>query len=445
MGPRSVDARRGCSRSPNARRSRAVSRRACRCARSLAGQAGRPRPSAARSPATVVATGTGRSGPTSGLGSVPVDQSGASWPAHPRCASSWRPGSRSNGRPSSGAGGLGTGFATADFRIALAVDVDRHAAQTYRFNHPGVPVLERQIDGATTADDLQSFPTGLERCGRGTSRTPVPGLLSSGAAQARRPAQRAVQARSPPISRTSRARRHPRECAGRPTSRKTGHSFLPGIREKFERAGYRVRVASLDASEFGVPQRRKRYFLLIYDPTRVSTPETPSPTHVPPGQEPGARAPDHAAAHRSPCMRTAERSRCRGAVEWPAQDRHPQHGDDASLVSGHREDPADSSRRRADLIQEARGGPSARTIIAGHRALPVHPRFHRAITVREAAVIQGFDLTYRFLGPCSEQPLQVANAVPPPLAAAVARELRLALDAATADPTPRRAPAETVA
>src|SRR5439155_5690430 len=63
----------------------------------------------------------------------------------------------------------------------------------------------------------------------------------------------------------------------------------------------------------------------------------------------------------------------------------------------------------------------ARTLIAGHRALPVHPTQHRAISVREAATIQGFPRNYIFCGPRTEQPLQVANAVPPPLAEAVAR------------------------
>jgi DNA (cytosine-5)-methyltransferase 1 len=76
-------------------------------------------------------------------------------------------------------------------------------------------------------------------------------------------------------------------------------------------------------------------------------------------------------------------------------------------------------------ISYRRLGPvEARTIIAGHRALPVHPVEHRTISVREAAVVQGFPLDYFFCGPRAERPLQVANAVPPPLAAAVARHLR---------------------
>src|SRR5205085_994280 len=65
----------------------------------------------------------------------------------------------------------------------------------------------------------------------------------------------------------------------------------------------------------------------------------------------------------------------------------------------------------------------ARTLIAGHRAMPVHPWLHRTISVREAAVIQGFPDSYLFAGTRANQPLQVANAVPPPLARAIAEHL----------------------
>jgi DNA (cytosine-5)-methyltransferase 1 len=65
----------------------------------------------------------------------------------------------------------------------------------------------------------------------------------------------------------------------------------------------------------------------------------------------------------------------------------------------------------------------ARTLVAGHRALPVHPWLDRTISVREAARIQGFPDEYVFCGPRAEQPLQVANAVPPPLASAVAHRM----------------------
>jgi DNA (cytosine-5)-methyltransferase 1 len=69
----------------------------------------------------------------------------------------------------------------------------------------------------------------------------------------------------------------------------------------------------------------------------------------------------------------------------------------------------------------------ARTIVAGHRALPVHPIEHRTISTREAALLQGFPLDYVFCGRRHTQPLQVANAVPPQLGQAIALSLMASL------------------
>jgi site-specific DNA-cytosine methylase len=70
----------------------------------------------------------------------------------------------------------------------------------------------------------------------------------------------------------------------------------------------------------------------------------------------------------------------------------------------------------------------ASTLVAGHRALPVHPFLDRMISVREAARLQGLPDQYIFGGSRSSQPLQVANAVPPPMARAVATSLLRPLD-----------------
>lgn len=68
----------------------------------------------------------------------------------------------------------------------------------------------------------------------------------------------------------------------------------------------------------------------------------------------------------------------------------------------------------------------ALTIITGHNALPVHPKEHRAISIREAARLQGIPDTFIFKGPRGSQSLQVANAVPLPMASAIARAIKTA-------------------
>ena len=64
------------------------------------------------------------------------------------------------------------------------------------------------------------------------------------------------------------------------------------------------------------------------------------------------------------------------------------------------------------------------TIASGHNALPVHPKEHRAITNREAARIQGIPDNFIFKGPRTQQTFQVANAVPYPMASIIAGAIK---------------------
>ena len=75
-----------------------------------------------------------------------------------------------------GAGAMGLGFEQAGFRIAAAIEIERHAAQTYRLNHPGVPVLEalrRGLEWRCTA----VLVAGLGRALGRYCRSPLPGIL----------------------------------------------------------------------------------------------------------------------------------------------------------------------------------------------------------------------------------------------------------------------------
>jgi DNA (cytosine-5)-methyltransferase 1 len=73
------------------------------------------------------------------------------------------------------------------------------------------------------------------------------------------------------------------------------------------------------------------------------------------------------------------------------------------------------SREPAVAITSNMGKPSASRCI--------HPFQHRGLTAREGARLQGFPDRFHFTGGMVAQRQQVANAVPPPLAAAVGRAL----------------------
>ncbi|XP_043229878.1 DNA (cytosine-5)-methyltransferase 1-like isoform X1 [Amphibalanus amphitrite] len=59
----------------------------------------------------------------------------------------------------------------------------------------------------------------------------------------------------------------------------------------------------------------------------------------------------------------------------------------------------------------------------GKQGRVLHPEQHRVVSVRECARSQGFPDSYRFFGTTLEKHRQIGNAVPPPMAAAIGREI----------------------
>jgi DNA (cytosine-5)-methyltransferase 1 len=70
------------------------------------------------------------------------------------------------------------------------------------------------------------------------------------------------------------------------------------------------------------------------------------------------------------------------------------------------------------------------TIAFGHREIHIHPTGKRRLSIYEAMLIQGFPAGFILKGNLTQQVEQVSNAVPPPLAEAIAQAIiaRLGVD-----------------
>ncbi len=323
-----------------------------------------------------------------------------------------------------GAGGMGRGFRDAGFRVALAVEANRHAAQTYRLNNPGVSVVEALINDTTTGSKLRGHMPGVGKVSTLLAGAPCQGYSAAGARDPQDP-QNVLYKH---VARLARQLKVETICLENVPGvrRVNGHGFLDEIVAALERAGYVVAPHLLRACAFGVPQHRLRYFFLCRRGRRAEKITEPEATHRAHGEgdadlpetpqlaELFAKLPEITAGTAAEYFVDAD------GTEYLNMSTMAHSPRVVRKIKKVKPGEGPISYRRLEPAE-------ARTLIAGHRAMPVHPSLHRTISVREAALIQGFEPDYFFCGPRAEQPLQVANAVPPPLAQAVARHLRTVL------------------
>ena len=313
-----------------------------------------------------------------------------------------------------GAGGFGTGARSAGFKIAAAVELERNAAQTYRANHPGVPVIEADVTKLTAARLRETIPW-LRETDILFAGPPCQGYSAAGSRKAHDPKNQLFRHVSR-LARELKARYVVIENV--PGLRNVGGvSFLRGIKISLGKSGYAAKEYLLNAADFGVAQVRKRYIFLARQRNIRDEPPTQPP--APPSIPVEGRL--MRALESLPPLASGE------AAEYRPLD------DGRILLNGstmaHKESVIAKIRSiksnvRSPISYRRLGTDLAPTLIAGHRAFPVHPILNRTISVREAARIQGFHDQYVFCGPRSTQPLQVANAVPPALALAVATHMR---------------------
>jgi len=192
----------------------------------------------------------------------------------------------------------------------------------------------------------------------------------------------------------------------------------------------------INARDFGVPQNRRRVFILGYDLSRVSKPPLwpPPPTHGPSGSETGL--PEWVPA--STVFSTPAR-------DSDPNDVHMRHGKD--LIEAFKRTPANGGSRKQSgrllpcheehsghndvygRINPSGPAPTMTTAcINPSKGRFVHPTENHGITLRQAARIQSFPDWYIFSGGLMAGGAQVGNAVPVELAAALLKPLKSAVE-----------------
>ena len=332
----------------------------------------------------------------------------------------------------SGCGGLSLGLKEAGFAVVAAVEIDRKAQETYRLNHPSVRLYAQDIRELEPAEVLQEI--GLK-----------PGELD-------------LLAGCPPCQGFSRLRTKNKRTSVKDDRNDLVADFLRFIelmepktvmlenvpalakdtrflkmRRQLHALGYETVVHVLDAADYAVPQRRKRLIMLA---SKVHMPEIADKAskRITVREALKGLSKPKEARDRLHCL---GENRSKGVRELIALI--PKNGGSrGDLPESYQLECHKRSNGFSDVYGRMAWDDVSPTITSGchnpSKGRFLHPSQNRTITLREAAILQGFPRRYRFDVDHGKEAiaLMIGNALPPPFIAAHAGALRRGLREAKA-------------
>lgn len=323
----------------------------------------------------------------------------------------------------SGAGGLSHGLIQAGFDVKAAVDNDPIATRTYAAC-VGSHITTASIEEISARDLLASAGLGVGECTLLAGGPPCQGFSLQRRGEREDPRNEMVLQFVRMIEEI-RPRFFLMENVGALFS-KHGTPFLRELSLRASRLGYVIHTSVLDAADFGVPQIRRRAFLVgerasdlkhhflfpapIVGPKRTvrdAIGDLPSPPSD------GSNHPRVANHYREAKLSPINLERIRHVPPGGGRDHLP-----AKLqLRCHVDNP---SHRHKDVYGRLAWDKPSVTLTARFdsftRGRFAHPKEHRSLTIREGARIQTFPDTFVFAGNREDGARQVGNAVPPLLA-----------------------------
>jgi DNA (cytosine-5)-methyltransferase 1 len=367
----------------------------------------------------------------------------------------------------SGVGGMSLGFEQAGFDIRAAVEIDPVHCAAHKFNFPDCPVVARSVAAKLTGKEIRKATSlGNAKIDCVFGGPPCQGFSAMGHRYLRDP-RNAMVAHFVRLVFELDAQTFVFENVKGLTF-PNQKDFLDELVDSFDDRGYNVRLPwrILNAANFGVPQHRER-LILIGAKKGLRLPNYPKETTVPADDErislylpvgPTCRdalgdLPDadhygsltstdnvHVSRHKKPSLYAAE-MRCLTKHAWHYG--YVRKWDPTFLTCSSRTEHTAISRRRFAKTLPGSVEPVSRfyklsaaglsnTLRAGTDAArgsytsprPIHYKYPRCITVREMARLHGFPDWFRFNATIWHGAREIGNAVPPPLARAIATELR---------------------
>lgn len=362
----------------------------------------------------------------------------------------------------SGAGGMSLGFEQAGFDIAAAVEIDPIHCAVHKFNFPHTAVIAQSVVGLSAKEIRAAAGIGERDIDCVFGGPPCQGFSMIGQRALDDPRNNLVLDFVRLVSELGAKTFVFENVKGLTVGKQK--AFLEELIRAFEEADYDVRSPwnVLDAADYGTPQHRKRLILLgakkgsmppAYPPPRTQPADSRTFCEgLPIGPNCMDAIGDLPDADKFAALVESDSVKVRGHKEpsrYAAELRllsndawhfgYVRNWDPTVLTSSARTTHTDISKRRFGETAPGQVEPISRffklspnglsnTLRAGTDGArgaftsprPIHFANSRCVTVREMARLHGFPDWFRFNATKWHGARQIGNAVPPPLARAIA-------------------------
>lgn len=323
----------------------------------------------------------------------------------------------------SGCGGLTLGLKQAGFKVVAAVEVDAKAQVTYALNHPDVTLYSKDIRLVDPVEILAD--TGIAR-GELHLLAGCPPCQGFSRLRTRNQSASVYDPRNDLVNeflRFVKALLPQNVMLENVPALANDRRFLR-LRRDLAKLGYQSQCKVLDAADYGVPQRRRRLIML------ASLHGVPV---IEPGGEDRVTVREAIAGLESPFSSTDELHALPEKRTQKVRDlisRIPKDGGSrADLPLSDQLPCHQRSSGFFDVYGRMAWDKVSPTITSGchnpSKGRFIHPYEDRTITLREAAILQGFPSGYKFDVRHGKESiaLMIGNALPPPFIAAHAAGL----------------------
>ena len=324
-----------------------------------------------------------------------------------------------------GAGGLTLGLKQAGFNVVGAIDIDEAACESYSLNHPEVNLWQTDIKDLTATEVLEKLKikpgeldllAGCPPCqGFSSIRT-----LNGGPAE---------DERNDLVFEFLRLVKElrPKSIMMENVPGLAKDKRIDTFREELKELGYESDLDVINASDYGVPQRRRRMILLgaLDGPIKITPPKENRRTTVREAIR-GLPKPGSSGDFLHDYPENREEKTIKMISLIPKNGGSRSDLPDEYILECHKRNPGGFK----DVYGRMKWDDVAPTITGGcsnpSKGRFLHPEQNRTITLREAALLQTFPKDYKFSSKGGKQKiaLQIGNALPPLLIAEHAKDLK---------------------